>query len=78
MAEKQDSQAWRTQHELAFIDGLGLYSDNHGMNRKELLEGYAKGVQARSDWGEVSKIVVVVRVNKLLVELAFPKVVALF
>lgn len=51
------SYAWSTEHEIAFIDGLGKHSEL-GLKRKDLLVQYAKAAIARNDWGRIDPAMV--------------------
>lgn len=50
------SAPWTTEHELAFIDGLGSHSENvqARFDRRTLLENYVGALPKRVNWGAMN------------------------
>lgn len=51
---------WSTEDECRFIDGLGQWREpavqeksRHTLTRRQLLEGYQRGLQHRRAWGDL-------------------------
>lgn len=51
----QPIDSWRTEEELAFVDGLGLHGSRRGQRTRRiaLLQRYFASVAVRKDWGNV-------------------------
>ena len=49
---------WRTEHEVAFLKGLGKWSESRAVSmrgRKEMLKRYLHATQWRDDWDGISR-----------------------
>jgi len=67
---KSASIKWDTQDEIAYIRGLGMHRSpsRRSGTRLELLEGYLRGAQAKKEWADVDRNLVMMYLENAIAE----------
>ena len=65
MPDNSSNAPYITSSEMEFINNLGIYSDQHTVDRFELLRRYERGCNKRVDWDKIDYVETMAHLNQL-------------
>jgi len=68
VTDSSSNAPYTTQSEIVFINKLGKYSDQHKVDRFELLRRYERGCKKRVNWDRIDGIETMAHLGQLAMD----------